>query len=60
VAEQQLDLLKLAARAALHNFAQVRRLCRMRHKRRYAESRTMPNLRCARLCNRRAAVNDSA
>ena len=28
--------------------------------RRYAESRTMPNLRCASLCNRQAAVNDSA
>jgi hypothetical protein len=29
--------------AARHNFAQVRRLCRAQHSRRYAESRTMPN-----------------
>jgi len=28
--------------------------------RRYAESRTMPNLRWAGLCNKHAAVNDSA
>ena len=30
---------------ALHNFAQVQRLCRMRHNRSYAESRIMPNQR---------------
>jgi hypothetical protein len=40
--------------------AQVRRLCRMRHNRRYAESRIMPNARTLTTIYRVAAVNDSA
>src|SRR5215469_18045205 len=41
--EQELNLLQFTT-AVWHSFAHVRRLCRMRHRRRYAESGNMPNL----------------